>query len=215
MAKKSHYEVLMVRPDASTDEVRRTYHRLAREHHPDRHLPGPAKKKAEELFAAMTEAFNVLTNPERRREYDAKLRTEATTGDPAQAEARNYFRAGTVKLNEGNGKDAVRLFQAAIHLDSTQASYYAHYAKALELSEAYGEAGRQWDEAIRREPYNQKYYRLAGQCLERAGMKIRARKMYEKALEWDRNDAVSSEALRRLGGGGEKKGILGGLFKRS
>jgi len=216
MAGASHYHTLQVGTTATTDEIRKAYHRLARAHHPDRFINPDEKNNAEQLFATFTEAFNVLSNPERRRQYDVKQRAAASGETSPQHEAKNYYRAGTAKLAEGHAKDAIRLFQAAVHLDPAPGTYYASYARALEADSAFGEAARQWDEAIKREPFNASYCRMAGQCLEKAGMKIRARKMYESALKVDRTDARSAEALKRLGGDDENKaGVLGGLFKRT
>ena len=87
---------------------------------------------------------------------------------------------------------------------------------ALAKSRSFGEASRHWDEAIKKEPYNAKYYRLAGECMEKAGMTIRARRMYESALKWNPDDAGLMEALGRVGGGtGQKKGFLSNLFRKS
>jgi molecular chaperone DnaJ len=67
MAEKDYYKVLGVSPEASHEEVRRAYRRLAKEHHPDRH---GGSRAAEERFKAITEAYRVLGDPEKRKQYD-------------------------------------------------------------------------------------------------------------------------------------------------
>lgn len=215
MAKASYYEILGVATTATTDEVRATYRRLAREHHPDRVRDPSLKAVAEERFTAMTEASNVLSDATRRSEYDRSLREQVTGETSIQRDARGYLRAGQVMMSENKPKEAIRAFKAAVHLDSSQGTYYAHLARALEADRALGEAARVWEEAIQREPHNAMYYRSAGQVFERAGMAIRARKMYESALQWNPNDTVASEALSRFQEDGKKTSRLGGLFKRS
>lgn len=222
MAQKTHYEVLSVASNCTTDEVRKSYHRLARQHHPDRFRDPGDKRNAEEMFTAMTDAFNVLSDARRRAAYDEELlkASRDKSGESGlQKESKAYAKLAQVKLKEGDAKEAVRLLKAAVHLDPAQGSYYALLAHAHEADGAMGEAARAWDEAIKREVHNASYYRQAGQCLEKARMIIRARKMYEQALQWDRGDAVSAEALRRLAEGGKddkKAGLLGGFFgKRS
>ena len=63
-----YYEILGVERDASAAEVKRAFRRLARELHPDVNAHDP---EAEEKFKAAAEAYEVLSDPERRRTYDA------------------------------------------------------------------------------------------------------------------------------------------------
>ncbi|NPA34901.1 MAG: molecular chaperone DnaJ [Chlorobi bacterium] len=67
MAKKDYYEILGVSRDASQDEIKRAYRKLAMKYHPDRN---PDDKEAEEKFKEITEAYEVLSDPEKRARYD-------------------------------------------------------------------------------------------------------------------------------------------------
>lgn len=66
---QDYYAALGVSKTASPDEVKKAYRRLAREHHPDLH-PEKDKAKAAEKFKAVNEAYEVLSNPEKRTKYD-------------------------------------------------------------------------------------------------------------------------------------------------
>jgi curved DNA-binding protein len=61
-----YYETLGVKPDASADEIKQAYRKLARKFHPD----VSKEPKAEERFKEINEAYEALREPERRREYD-------------------------------------------------------------------------------------------------------------------------------------------------
>ncbi|MCR5152694.1 MAG: molecular chaperone DnaJ [Prevotella sp.] len=67
MAKRDYYEVLGVAKDASEEDIKRAYRKLAIQYHPDRN-PGDAK--AEEKFKEAAEAYDVLHDPQKRQQYD-------------------------------------------------------------------------------------------------------------------------------------------------
>jgi DnaJ-class molecular chaperone len=66
-ADRDYYATLGLRPDASEEEIRRTYRRLALEWHPDRN---PGNPRAEERFKEISEAYAVLMDPTKRQVYD-------------------------------------------------------------------------------------------------------------------------------------------------
>ncbi len=68
MSKKDYYEVLGVPKDASDDVIRKAYKKLAIKWHPDKHTDD--KKAAEEKFKEISEAYSVLSDPKKKREYD-------------------------------------------------------------------------------------------------------------------------------------------------
>ena len=61
------YEVLGVARSASEDEIKRAYRKLARQHHPDRN---PGDKQAETRFKEVQDAYDVLSDKEKRQQYD-------------------------------------------------------------------------------------------------------------------------------------------------
>ena len=68
--KRDYYEVLGVDRNASDDDIKKAFRRLARQHHPDLHNDSTKKKSAEEKFKEAGEAYEVLSDPDRRKKYD-------------------------------------------------------------------------------------------------------------------------------------------------
>ena len=69
MAKRDYYEILGVAKNASEDDIKKAYRKLAMKHHPDRNQ-GDAAKKAEEAFKEVKEAYEILSDAHKRAAYD-------------------------------------------------------------------------------------------------------------------------------------------------
>ena len=67
MAKRDYYEVLGVAKNASDDEIKKAYRKLAIKYHPDRN---PDDANAEEKFKEAAEAYSILSDPQKRQQYD-------------------------------------------------------------------------------------------------------------------------------------------------
>lgn len=65
--KRDYYEVLGVGKSATADEIKKAYRKMAIKYHPDKN---PGDKEAEEKFKEAAEAYDVLSNPEKRQKYD-------------------------------------------------------------------------------------------------------------------------------------------------
>ncbi|MDX2003347.1 MAG: J domain-containing protein [Chitinophagales bacterium] len=64
---KDYYQILGVSKTATADEIKKVFRKLAKQYHPDKN---PGDKKAEERFKEMSEAYEVLSDPEKRKKYD-------------------------------------------------------------------------------------------------------------------------------------------------
>src|SRR4029077_9981816 len=100
------YEVLGVKPDASADEIRKVYRKLAKEFHPDLN---PGKPEAEERFKAVSGAYDLLSDPDKRARYDRGEIDESGAERPPRsyyrgyaegAEGRKYQQEGEMDLGD-------------------------------------------------------------------------------------------------------------------
>ena len=134
LASLTLWEVLGVARDADGGEVRRAYLRAAKRLHPDRLVQlglADLKTAANEVFAEIARAHEVLSDPERRRQYEENLVDESVADANRVAEAEAAFRRGDLLLRAGNFRAAVELLERAVTLWPEEGEYLAALAWAL------------------------------------------------------------------------------------
>jgi molecular chaperone DnaJ len=134
--KSTHFEVLGLGANATSDEVSAAFVRAARQYHPDR-LAGTGladlQSQAERILARINEAVMVLQNPGRRAEYVASLSAtgpQLAQNVPTVLEAENLFLKGEVFLKKGDHAKAIEAFTAASKGNPEEPQYRAYLAWA-------------------------------------------------------------------------------------
>lgn len=197
---KSHYDVLGVLHNATAEQIRSRFLDLARQRHPDR-FQGPEKERAEREFQEITAAFNLLTDPEKRRQHDMDLARPVVSkqgADPTQL-ARVYMQRGIKAYKESNYLEAADNFDRATKAQKDNAKAWHHLALACShqrrwLSRAIAAISR----ACELEPMNAGYLKLAGRLFESAVMPLKAEQFYSESLKWGGSDPAVEERLEEL-----------------
>lgn len=99
MDNRNWYDILGVSEQASEKEIKAAFRRISKENHPDGH-PGDAV--CEERFKAASEAYSILSDKEKRAEYDRALRKEGSVQRTRQKEAEQTVQPGMSEFDFQN-----------------------------------------------------------------------------------------------------------------
>jgi curved DNA-binding protein CbpA len=223
---QTFYDLLGVLQSADENDIRHAYYGLAKRFHPDRfqgadmeHL----RREAERLFSMLTEAYNVLSDPEARQRYDQ----ERTTPEPQSAAsrheeqsslARQNFLHGKALLEQGQLHHAVTFFENAIQQDGTKAEYFQYLASVQMKNPKWRqECEQNFQHALELDPSLVTCYISLGQIYRRSGRDEQAEQMFRQALQWDPDHPVARRELSSAPPAKATAGVssmLKGLFKK-
>lgn len=220
-----HYGVLGVKSAADEGEIRKAYYALARTYHPDRFgrdLAGADRQLVEDLFARISEAFAVLSDDERRKEYDEKVRSGAVAAEREQekkpvdkkALARESYEKGRALLSTDRGR-ALRFLEHAVETDMDTWEYRMALARLLMSdTRTRKRAEIHLQEAIRIDQTKADAYHQLGILYKSAGVKTRALEVLRQGLRWDAVHAGILQEIDEIEGRGGEGSLFGGLFKK-
>lgn len=208
----NYYQILDVSPSASKDEIKKSYFKLARLYHPDlfnRELPSDVKQKIEEVFASITKTYRTLSDEAERRSYDSKMETfTAEERRDATKIAETKFRQGKTLYDRGMYEDALILLEEATRLMKEKGSYFLLLALIESKIPVYHKkAEEHFLRAIKLDSWNPEAHVGLGLLYKKAGLVVKARKQFEKALNLDPDHSIACREL----GPPEKKKKKGGL----
>ena len=209
---RDFYAILGVPRNATSEQLRQRFRDLARQRHPDR-FQGEAKVRAESEFQDITQAYNILSDPARRRQHDLELsRPQDAPADPRQL-AKVYLQRGVKAYKEKNFFEAADNFDRATRADAGNAQAWHHLALACSQNPRWlDRAVPAIEQACELAPMNAGYHKLAGRILAVAGRLDRAEHHYRAALDWGEDDPAVRRALQEIAeitGGGARRGLFG------
>jgi curved DNA-binding protein CbpA len=204
---ETHYQVLGIPKDAPATAIQSAFFLLAKRWHPDRlsrDFTG-VRDAATRVFARMSEAHQVLSDPARRREYDDALKLGAISQEEQEqvqrvVQAVNAFQKAEVLLKRGNLAAAETEARRALELDASQADYGALVAwlDAAKPNPSLDNVLARLDKSVHAEPNNLKIRWYRGQVLNKLGKVGRARQDFQFIVENDPRHIDAQREIRLL-----------------
>ena len=167
---KNYYDILQVNKNASPEIIEKAYKILAKKYHPDLQ-PEDQKKQAEEILKEINEAYEVLSNPEKKKDYDNFL--EEQDRENPETNSYNDYYDNTQTHTNSTPVDELKYQQQQEFLHQQQLRQEQQYQEQLQREQelAYQEQLQQ--------ARQQAYYDAYIQDLKNRGYKIR----YKKSLK--------------------------------
>ena len=213
-----YYSILEVWPKSSEEDIKKNYFRLAKTYHPD--VAGD-KPENRERFKLINEAYGVLGDPQKRREYDESMHGTGGASKDGKAthesdvrSASMAFRQARDSMKTGRYDKAIMLLRTAIRFDSSDPAYHSWYGFCLAMTKSdLHEARDACRKAIEIEFYSADFHSNLGFVYFRAGLKTLALKHFNEALKWDPDHSLARKILSQLHGGESAYGETGPIDK--
>jgi len=131
-----YYQLLSINAEAKATEIKAAYLQAAKRYHPDAlakaNLDDQTRQRANNIFAKISKAYSILSNPRQRAEFDEAQRSDEGPIDAAQlANAESLFRKGEVLLRSGNFTGAIEFLRPAVELWPDESDYCSALGWAL------------------------------------------------------------------------------------
>jgi DNA-binding response OmpR family regulator/curved DNA-binding protein CbpA len=203
------FEVLGVSSSAAVDEIRRAYFALARDVHPDRMRGTPGADVldlAAQIHQILTNAYELLIDPERREEYQKKKREDTRTGFHRGASlillAESHYRAGEQSIAEENWGQAVKNLREAVELYPREGEFHSQLGWALFhcSRDNSDEAKAIIEKGIELNPRSEKGYLNMGRILKQEGAKEKALSYFESAIQCNPDNRATAIEMKALMG---------------
>jgi tetratricopeptide (TPR) repeat protein len=208
---RNYYDILGVGRNATAQEIKKSYFRLAKVYHPDRHVNSEFSDMIpmlERLFVSISEAYNVLNDDAKRDQYNSELSRGPRKQRPAEQRQDSQKGNASVQFSEGlklfqaqNYWGAEEAFRWAMRLDPSNPDYIFHLGLALaKMPRRRHDAEEQFQKAIQMMPSKIDYYLELGNLYAASGLKAKALHTYQDALKRAPNSEKVRQAISSISG---------------
>lgn len=176
---RNYYQILEVSQEATAQEIKKSYRRLARQYHPDLHPENPV---AAERFKEICQAYEILSNPLQRREYDKQFKSSASEYNTSRITAKDFYVRAVAKAAAKDYQGAIADFNQALKLNPTMVEAYVERgASHYKLGNARSTL-QDCNQALSINPKYQEAYYYQGRARDRLGYTQAAREAYTSAI---------------------------------
>lgn len=214
-SEKTFYEILRLNRDATATQISDAFRSLVREHHPDRFKDPAEKAEAERFLKEVTEAYNTLSRPSLKADYDLSLarpQSQAAQKSP-QEQVRDLLQGGVARYRSGDFTSALAMFDHALRIDSGS-DLALFYSGMIRLKNPHWrtQGAQQVEKAIEMNAFNVAYVVGYAEFLLDNGMQLRAQRLLESALENSPTDEKLQILLAQARGEDKPSGFS--LFRK-
>lgn len=177
---KNYYEILEVNKSASPETISKVYKFLAKKYHPDANPNN--SKEAEEKFKEISEAYEILSNEEKRKQYDLELENYESKNSPETVSMENF-----IKLRDYCNQLENTLKQYTSQSVNTNSgnNYYSNTSQYQSQSNYNPNA--EYEEQAQQQAYqdavNRAYHDAYVNTLRNMGYKIRYKKTFKEEIK--------------------------------
>ncbi len=180
-----YYEILELTADASISDIKRSYYKMAKDFHPDKHfyLNADMKGKLSLIFSYITSAYSTISDPQKREEYDKEKSGKIDRHVSGIETAKDKFSQGMKKFEKRHYEDAAELFGQAGYMNNDEPDYFFYYGLSLYKLGKLKEAEGAIRNALKMKPAHVEYLAEIGHIYLELGYPLRAKSNFEKALK--------------------------------
>ncbi|HEX3035621.1 MAG TPA: DnaJ domain-containing protein [Thermodesulfobacteriota bacterium] len=192
---KNYYQILGVENDSGKEKIKEAYFSLVKKLHPDANpdLSKDIRHKAEQVFVKIAEAYETLSDGEKRLDYDTQLETSDVRSHLKELyEAELAYKKGKAFLKQRSYDEAEGEFKKAVDLAPNEAAYigalaWATFLAAADKDKVLNNVKEQLERAISLNPRIAEIYYYLGCIYKQINLKSDAEANFAKALECDPN----------------------------
>ena len=220
---RNYYELLGIKETATFGEIKTAYFELAKKYHPDRISSAPdpeIKEKANFVFAEINKAYETLTNPHKRGEYDSKGYKEGSSQDGFHEnlaeKARLLYLRAKAMYNQKKYWEASSIMDETVRLDPKKSSYFLLLGMSqMNLPKLKRMAANNLQKSIDLEPWNVDAFTAMGLLFMSENQLKRAEGFFRKVLSINPDHALARKKLAEITGTDEKKKSKFSFFGKS